>query len=196
MPRWRIRAHYPQLSQFGRGRIIGLKEAAFSDEFHFQLCPDNQRRRVWRCPGQRADPAFPIACFTGPQPGVKARGAISLLVLDPFDLSWPYVSEDKARIYVACVALNRLTACQTLPWPVRLPDLSLIEHVWDMMRRQLHLSRNVDDLARQLEQNLQEIPQETIRVLYHSMPCSVEAGIQARGGSTPYSARHFVIIYL
>ncbi|GFW37831.1 transposable element Tcb2 transposase [Trichonephila clavipes] len=28
-----------------------------------------------------------------------------------------------------------LTACQTHPWPARSPDLSTIEHVWDMMGR-------------------------------------------------------------
>ncbi|GFU00473.1 RNase H domain-containing protein [Trichonephila clavipes] len=41
-----------------------------SDESRFQLCPDDHRKLVWRLPGQRADPAFPIACHTDPQPGV------------------------------------------------------------------------------------------------------------------------------
>ncbi|GFW54314.1 HTH_Tnp_Tc3_2 domain-containing protein [Trichonephila clavipes] len=43
------------------GRIV------FSDESHFQLCPDDQGRCVWRRPGQRADSAFNTACHTGPQ---------------------------------------------------------------------------------------------------------------------------------
>ncbi|GFW51754.1 hypothetical protein TNCV_1186861 [Trichonephila clavipes] len=47
-----------------------------------------------------------------------------------------------------------------------------------MMGKRLHLPRNVDDLARQLEQIQQEIPQDTIRVLYHSMPRRVAACIQ------------------
>ncbi|GFW82337.1 transposable element Tcb1 transposase [Trichonephila clavipes] len=55
----------------------------------------------------------------------------------------------KAR---ARVAMNCLTVCQTPPWPARLSDLSPIEHVWNMIGRQLHLPGNVDDLARQLEQ--------------------------------------------
>ncbi|GFV85288.1 transposable element Tc1 transposase [Trichonephila clavipes] len=49
----------------------------FSDESRFQLCPDDHRRRVWRRPGQRADPAFTIPHHTGPQPGVMVWGAIS-----------------------------------------------------------------------------------------------------------------------
>ncbi|GFU47205.1 HTH_Tnp_Tc3_2 domain-containing protein [Trichonephila clavipes] len=42
----------------------------FSDESRLQLCPDDHRGRVWRNPGQRADPAFTIARHTGPQPGI------------------------------------------------------------------------------------------------------------------------------
>ncbi|GFV66263.1 hypothetical protein TNCV_2736771 [Trichonephila clavipes] len=45
---------------------------------------------------------------------------------------------------------------------------------------------NVDDLDRQLEQIWQEIPQETIRVINHSISCRVVACIHARGVSTPY----------
>ncbi|GFV58424.1 uncharacterized protein TNCV_4035991 [Trichonephila clavipes] len=43
------------------GRIV------FSDKSRFQLCPDDHRRPVWERPGQRADPAFTIACHKGPQ---------------------------------------------------------------------------------------------------------------------------------
>ncbi|GFT86339.1 transposable element Tcb1 transposase [Trichonephila clavipes] len=66
------------------------------------------------------------------------------------------------------------------------PNLSPIKHVLDMVRRRLRLPGNVDDLARQLKQIWQEIPQETIRVLYYSMPRCVAACIQARDESTPY----------
>ncbi|GFV13595.1 transposable element Tc1 transposase [Trichonephila clavipes] len=49
----------------------------FSDKSCFQRCPDDHRVRVWRSPGQRADPAFTIARQTGPQPGVIVWGTIS-----------------------------------------------------------------------------------------------------------------------
>ncbi|GFY21860.1 transposable element Tc1 transposase [Trichonephila clavipes] len=49
----------------------------FSDKSRFQLCPDNNRRRVWRHQGKRADPAFSIARHTSPQPGVIVWRAIS-----------------------------------------------------------------------------------------------------------------------
>ncbi|GFW47199.1 hypothetical protein TNCV_56521 [Trichonephila clavipes] len=67
-----------------------------------------------------------------------------------------------------------------------LPDLSPIEHVWDMMGKRLHLPGIVDDLALQLEQIRQEILQETIRDLCHSVPRCVVAYIDARVVSTAY----------
>ncbi|GFV91813.1 transposable element Tc1 transposase [Trichonephila clavipes] len=79
-----------------------------------------------------------------------------------------------------------IRACQTLLWSARSLDLSPIEHVWDMMRRQLHLPENNDDLSRQLEKIWQEIPQDTNMVLYHSMPRRVAACLQARVGLTLY----------
>ncbi|GFW83635.1 HTH_Tnp_Tc3_2 domain-containing protein [Trichonephila clavipes] len=90
------------------GRIV------FSDESHFQLQPDDNRRR----PGQHGDTAFSIARYTGPQPIVMVWCAISFdsptrlvvirdtltaqryiddilrIVLLPFLLiQWPYFSE-------------------------------------------------------------------------------------------------------
>ncbi|GFU12979.1 transposable element Tc1 transposase [Trichonephila clavipes] len=86
--------------------------------------------------------------------------------------------QDNARPHMVRVAMNCLTACQTLPWPARSEDVSLTDHAWHMMGRQLHLPRNVDDLVRNLDQIWQEVPQETIRELYHSMPLRVPACIQ------------------
>ncbi|GFV59021.1 hypothetical protein TNCV_1814101 [Trichonephila clavipes] len=53
---------------------------------------------------------------------------------------------DNAKPHLALVATNCFIAFQTLPWLASLQDLSPIEHVWDMMRRRLHLPWNVDDL--------------------------------------------------
>ncbi|GFX58200.1 transposable element Tc1 transposase [Trichonephila clavipes] len=49
----------------------------FSDESCFHLCPEDNRRRVWRGPGQRVYPVFTIAGHTRPQQGFMVWGAIS-----------------------------------------------------------------------------------------------------------------------
>ncbi|GFV60285.1 transposable element Tc1 transposase [Trichonephila clavipes] len=140
----------------------------FSNESRFHLCPDDHRRRVRRRPGQSTNSAFIISRHKGPPQGVRVWGVISSEV-GPF---WPSLEIIKHFLGQPC------------PFP--------IEHVWDMMRSRLHLLENVDDLARQLEQVWQEIPQETIMVLYYSMSRRVAACIQDRGGLTPYWARYFV----
>ncbi|GFU45426.1 hypothetical protein TNCV_3625541 [Trichonephila clavipes] len=122
-----IQAHYEQLPEFERGRIIELKEGGenrriaghigrswnhadwgriiFREELSFQLCPDKHRRRVWGRPGQRAKPVFTIAGHTGPQQRVMYHGFI--------------FQQDNAKPYTTRVTRNCLTAYQTLPWPAR-----------------------------------------------------------------------------
>ncbi|GFV68154.1 transposable element Tc1 transposase [Trichonephila clavipes] len=135
----RIRVHYKQLSQFERGRIIGLKETDwnYADWGCFHLHPENHRRLVWRRPGQRADPAFTIARHTR----VMVWGAISfeagpfLVVIRGTLVAHQYVDyilrtillllllqysgltfqQGNARLHMTRVAMNYLTACQTLP---------------------------------------------------------------------------------
>ncbi|GFV88268.1 uncharacterized protein TNCV_4543141 [Trichonephila clavipes] len=70
-----------------------------------------------------------------------------------------------------------------------------MKHVRDMKGRRLSLPGNVDDVAQQLEQIWQEIPQVTIRELYHSIPCRVAGYIQATGRENKqacYSSDHIV----
>ncbi|GFV44386.1 transposable element Tcb1 transposase [Trichonephila clavipes] len=104
--------------------------------------------------------------------GLTIRSVVTALdsSLSTIRLPWPYFQQDNAKPHMARVTVNCLTACKTLPCPARSPDISPIEHVWDMKGRRLRLPGNVDHLTRQLEQIWQEIPQETIREPYHSMP--------------------------
>ncbi|GFT42284.1 transposable element Tc1 transposase [Trichonephila clavipes] len=193
MPRRRIRAHYEQLSEFERGCIIELIEGGrancriarhmsrswnhvdwgrtvFSDESCFQLCPDDHRRRVWRRPGQRADPAFTVARHTGLQQEVMVWGAIS------FEAG-PLWSSLETRLQHIGTLSNTSLASQIVR---SLSNRACLGYDGKATAS----VRNV--LTRQLENIWQGIPQETIRVLYHSMSCRVAACIQARGGSSPY----------
>ncbi|GFX84586.1 transposable element Tc1 transposase [Trichonephila clavipes] len=130
----------------------------------------------------------PLVVIRGTLTAQRYADGILRTVLLPFLLQYPGLifRQGNARPHTARVAMNSLTGCQALPWPAKSPDVSPIEHVWDMMGRQLHLLGNVEDLGRQFEQIWQEVPQQTFRVLYHSMSRRVAACIQARGGSTPY----------
>ncbi|GFV42970.1 hypothetical protein TNCV_2661651 [Trichonephila clavipes] len=89
-------------------------QRVFSDKSHFQLCPDDNRGRVWRSPGQRADPAFTIARHPNPQPKVIVCGTISFDSRTPlWLLEHTYSIVVRRRHYENCFATVPLAA----PWP-------------------------------------------------------------------------------
>ncbi|UYV77026.1 hypothetical protein LAZ67_14002919 [Cordylochernes scorpioides] len=71
-----------------------------------------------------------------------------------------------------------------LPWPPYSPDLSPIEHVWDIIGRRLHAlpqPRSEDELWQMVEREWRAIPQDAIRTLIDSLPRRVAACIAVRG---------------
>ena len=48
--------------------------------------------------------------------------------------------QDNARLHTAAGTQLSLRGVQQLPWPARSPDISPMEHIWDMMKRELTLS--------------------------------------------------------
>ncbi|UYV67029.1 hypothetical protein LAZ67_4003689 [Cordylochernes scorpioides] len=136
----------------------------FSDESRFCLSSDSRRVRVWRRRGERSNPAAIVERPTVRQRGIIVWGAIAydsrspLLriqgtmtaqryvddVLRPVTL--PYLQgvpnalyqQDNARPHTARISQQALQDVQMLPWPPYSPDLSPIEHVWDIIGRRLH----------------------------------------------------------
>ncbi|GFV62700.1 transposable element Tcb1 transposase [Trichonephila clavipes] len=125
---------------------------------------------VYRAPRGRA-PQFEKHCIRGTLTAHRYVDGILRGVLLPFFLQFPGLifQQDNAKPHTTRIAMNCPTDYQTLPLPTRSPNSSPIEHVWGMMGIRKHLPGKADDLARQLEQIWQEIPQEIIRVPYHFM---------------------------
>ncbi|GBL96688.1 hypothetical protein AVEN_111833-1 [Araneus ventricosus] len=77
-----------------------------------------------------------------------------------------------------------------LPWPARRPDLSAIEHVWDIIGRKLQRhpqpALTVSVLTDQVQQAWNSIPQNDIQHLYDTMHARLHAFIQNSGGYTGY----------
>ncbi|UYV78489.1 hypothetical protein LAZ67_16001717 [Cordylochernes scorpioides] len=119
----------------------------FSDESRFCLSSDSRRVRVWRRRGERSNPAAIVE-----RPTVRQRGIMGTMtaqryvddVLRPVTL--PYLQgvpnalyqQDNARPHTARISQQALQDVQLLPWPPYSPDLSPIEHVWDIIGRRLH----------------------------------------------------------
>ncbi|GFV70290.1 DDE_3 domain-containing protein [Trichonephila clavipes] len=70
--------------------------------------------------------------------------------------------------------------------PARSPDLSPIEHVCDVLGRQLQPTRDTGELTAQMQRLWQDLPQGVISDLIESMPRRISACIAARGGFTTY----------
>ena len=103
---------------------------------------------------------------------------------------------DNSRLQTARVAMNYRQACPTVTWLTRSQDLSSIEHIWNIIGRQLQQSQNIDYLAQKQEATWHEIPQDYIRELYRCMPSQMVAYVQTRGGSTLFRLPLFVTIKL
>ncbi|UYV84072.1 hypothetical protein LAZ67_X001075 [Cordylochernes scorpioides] len=156
-----------QRMEWCRARSTWMTEwhrVVFSDESRFCLSSDSRRVRVWRRRGERSNPAAIVERPTVRQRGIMVWGAIAydsrspLLriqgtmtaqryvddVLRPVTL--PYLQgvpnalyqQDNARPHTARISQQALQDVQMLPWPPYSPDLSPIEHVWDIIGRRLH----------------------------------------------------------
>ncbi|UYV60951.1 hypothetical protein LAZ67_1002910 [Cordylochernes scorpioides] len=205
-----------QRLEWCRARSTWMTEwhrVVFSDESRFCLSSDSRRVRVWRRRGERSNPAAIVERPTVRQRGIMVWGAIAydsrspLLriqgtmtaqryvddVLRPVTL--PYLQgvpnalyqQDNARPHTARISQQALQDVQMLPLPPYSPDLSPIEHVWDIIGRRLHAlpqPRSEDELWQMVEREWRANPQDAIRTLIDSLPRRVAACIAVRGFSS------------
>ncbi|UYV72607.1 K02A2.6-like, partial [Cordylochernes scorpioides] len=201
-----------QRLEWCRARSTWMTEwhrVVFSDESRFCLSSDSRRVRVWRRRGERSNPAAIVERPTVRQRGIMVWGAIAydsrspLLriqgtmtaqryvddVLRPVTL--PYLQgvpnalyhQENARPHTARISQQALQDVQMFPWPPYSPDLSPIEHVWDIIGRRLHAlpqPRSEDELWQMVEREWRAIPQDAIRTLIDSLPRRVAACIAVR----------------
>ncbi|UYV67737.1 PIGT [Cordylochernes scorpioides] len=169
-----------QRLEWCRARSTWMTEwhrVVFSDESRFCLSSDSRRVRVWRRRGERSNQAAIVE-----RPTVRQRGIMGTMtaqryvddVLRPVTL--PYLQgvpnalyqQDNARPHTARISQQALQDVQMLPWPPYSPDLSPIEHVWDIIGRRLHAlpqPRSEDELWQMVEREWSAIPQDAIRTL-------------------------------
>ncbi|GFV40272.1 transposable element Tc1 transposase [Trichonephila clavipes] len=137
--------------------VTDWQKVVFSDESRFVLGTDDNRVRVWRHPGP----------FLNGLPGTIFQ-------------------QDNARRHTVRVAQDFLRHFQTLPWPVRSPDLSPVGHVRNQLKRQIPSCFSVHDLELAVQDLWAHLPQDNIRCLINSMQNRVAACIAAGGGPTRY----------
>lgn len=78
-----------------------------------------------------------------------------------------------------------------MQWPANSPDLNPIEHLWAELKRLLRKSRpwptNVNQLVAKLDKIIDnELGEDYIKKLFHSIPARMEAVIKNKGGYINY----------
>ncbi|GFV02691.1 transposable element Tcb2 transposase [Trichonephila clavipes] len=96
--------------------------------------------------------------------------------------------QDNARPHTARVAQDFLRHFHSsMAGP--LPYLSPVEHVWDLLKRQMSSCHSVHDLELAVQNLWAHLSQDNLSCLINSMPDRVAACIAAEGGSTRYLSR-------
>ncbi|GFX47171.1 hypothetical protein TNCV_2747471 [Trichonephila clavipes] len=79
---------------------------------------------------------------------------------------------------------------QLITWPAYSPDVSPIEHVWDLvawrLTRNLRPAASNDELFLRIQAIWNSLPQTDIQNLFESLPLRIAVLITARGGNTKY----------
>ena len=189
----------------------------FTDESRFTLQLSDGRVRVWRRNGERFDVAnvlqrdrfgggsimvwegisknawTDLVTVAGTLTAVRCCQQIVTPYILPFNRRHnATLQQENARCHTARYTMDLLQRnnVNVLDWPAQSPDLSPIEHMWDMLGRRVRKSHDVNSLAdldRALHQEWRQIPVQDVNKLMNSMRKRCEAVIAARGGHTRYS---------
>jgi transposase len=196
------------------------KSVLFSDELRFALRSPDGRARVWRRPGERYAPCnfSERLSFNGRSimvwGGFSWEARTQLVFIERGTLTaHRYIEEvlqdhvvgfaqlagdgfifmhDNARPHTARIVTDYLhdVGIDTMNWLARSPDLNPIEHLWDVVGKQVRARRgelvSLQELRRVVQEEWDNTPQEEIQHLIESMPRRLEAVIRARGGNTKY----------
>ena len=189
----------------------------FSDESRFLLFRSDRRQRIYRRRGERFVDACVreqdrfegggVMVWAGIYHGHKTElvfveGALNAqsyrdTILQPVVV--PFIrchnvtfQQDNARPHVARICDEYLQAnnVDVLPWPAFSPDLSPVEHLWDVLdrgvRRRHPAPTTQAELRRALQEEWDNIPIRQINGLINSMHRRIRAAIGLNGGHTRY----------
>jgi len=187
----------------------------WSDESRFCLKVCDGRARVWRERGlNRFNEQFVAKTVAGFGGSVHVWGAIwtngrselqvlnhnvtavtyiqtlqQFLLTPNLPVNWK-LQDDNATPHRAHIVrdFKNASGIRSLTWPSKSPDLNPIEHIWDVMGREIQKEPepNLQQLAQRLVVLWNLIPQVTITNLVRSMNRRIAAVITARGSHTKY----------
>ncbi len=105
-----------------------------------------------------------------------------------------YFQQDNAPCYQAQIIsdwfLEHVNEFTLLKWPPQSPDLNPIEHLWDVVEREIHIMDVQPTNLQQLRDGIMsiwtKISEECFQHLVESMPRRIKAVLKTKGGPTRY----------
>ena len=105
-----------------------------------------------------------------------------------------YFQQDNAPCHKAGIIsdwfLEHDNEFTVLKWPPQSPDLNPIEHLWDVVEREIHIMdvqpTNLHQLCDAIMSIWTKLSEECFQHLVESMPRRIEAVLKAKGGPTRY----------
>ncbi len=116
----------------------------------------------------------------------------------PYDYSipifWWLLQQDNAPCHKAQIIsdwfLEHDNEFTLLKWPPQSPDLNPIEHLWDVVEREIHIMdvqpTNLQQLCNAFMSLWTKISEECFQHLVESMPRRIKAVLMAKGGPIQY----------
>ncbi|GFS72794.1 transposable element Tcb2 transposase [Trichonephila clavipes] len=139
---------------------------------------DDNRVPVWRHPGERYNFPYFVLRHTARTAGVMVWGVIAYDIRSTFIMMHGTLTSQR---YV-----DDILRPHTVPFPVRIPNLSPVEHVRDQLKEQMPSCHYVHDLELAVQDLCAHLPQDNIWCPINSMPNRVATFIAAGGGPTRY----------
>jgi len=103
------------------------------------------------------------------------------------DCKTAILQQDNASSHTSAMTKRFLEKAKiaVLDWPVRSPDLNIIEHVWAYIKRRLDEydvpPRSMEELWERVQKIWVELPEDFIHRLYESLPARMKAVYKSRG---------------
>ncbi len=200
--------------------IEDWKTVVWSDECRFLLRYSDGRVRIWRKELESMAPSCLVSTVQAGGGGVMVWGILSWHTLlstnwasfkhhrlpeyccwpcpSLYDYSvpifWCYFQQDNAPRHKAQIIsdwfLEHDNEFTLLKCPPQSPDLNPIEHLWDVVEREIHIMDvqpiNLQQLHDAIMSIWTKISEECFQHLVESMPQRIKAVLKAKGGPTRY----------
>ncbi len=145
---------------------------------------------MWCKEHESMDPSCLVSMVQAADGGVMVWGIFSWNTLGPLVPIEHYFKIYEIYQIISDWFLEHDNEFTLLKWPPQSPDLNPIEHLWDVVEREIHIMdvqpTNLQQLRHAIMSIWTKISEECLQHLVESMPRRIKAVLKAKGGPSRY----------